>query len=44
MSAILLCLVALILSTLAQVPPADECQLVNATEPKQCPDTIGPPC
>ena len=28
----------------AQVPPADECQLVNATEPPQCPQTIGPPC
>eukprot|EP01084_Bolivina_argentea_P060263 110121_1 len=27
-----------------QVPPADECQLVNATEPAECPKHIGPPC
>ena len=27
-----------------QVPSQDACQLVNATEPPQCPDTIGPPC
>ncbi len=26
------------------VPPVDQCQALNATEPPQCPDTIGPPC
>ena len=25
-------------------PSQDECKSVNATEPKQCPQTIGPPC
>ncbi len=26
------------------VPPVDQCQALNATEPPQCPNTIGPPC
>ena len=44
MSTKLLWFLAFAASTHAQVPHADECQLVNATEPKQCPETIGPPC
>eukprot|EP01084_Bolivina_argentea_P281534 481713_1 len=30
--------------SLTQVPPQDQCQFINQTEPPQCPQTIGPPC
>merc|ERR1719486_1613412 len=27
-----------------QPPPQDQCHAVNASEPKECPNHIGPPC
>lgn len=33
-----------IINTNSQVPIDDQCQALNATEPPECPDHIGPPC
>eukprot|EP01084_Bolivina_argentea_P256622 432112_1 len=41
----LICSLSLLyLNAINSQPLQDECQLVNATEPPQCPQTIGPPC
>jgi len=44
MTTLLYLVSCVLVSAFAQVPPQDECQFVNATEPPECPQTIGPPC
>ena len=42
LSSVLACVVCSFSSP--QPPAEDQCQSINATEPPQCPQTIGPPC
>eukprot|EP01084_Bolivina_argentea_P040567 74952_1 len=40
----LVLILLLCIELFAQIPPQDQCQFVNQTEPPECPDKIGPPC